>query len=368
MKTNYARNKKDSFSQKKRKGLILIILFSFWIISCKNESDSAKNTITSVEQESPKVELVNLHTGTFYKEILSNGKLYALHKAEMRFRVSEIIDKIKVKNGDEVAKGSTIATLNNFTYQIRLNNARNQFEKAALELQDALIGKGYQATDSAKIPPLVWKIACVRSGYNNAVSDLKTAEFDFQSTILKVPFTGIIANMNSKEQNIVSLVEPFCIVIDNSVFEAVFHVLESELRNLTVKELVSVAPFSIDTTAQTGIITEINPLIDENGLVTVKARVNNTLKVFFEGMNVRIIVKKAFQGQLVVPKQAVVLRTGREVVFTYEKGLAKWNYVKTGDENSTSYTIIEGLNAGMKVIVSGNLNLGHDMKVEVIKD
>jgi hypothetical protein len=105
--------------------------------------------------------------------------------------------------------------------------------------------------------------------------------------------------------------------------------------------------------------------VDENGLVTVKALVPNTRNALFEGMNVRVIIRKVVPGQLVVPKQAVVQRQGREVVFVLEDGLAKWNYVKTGRENSTSYTITEGLQAGMKVIISGNLNLAHDAEVEV---
>jgi multidrug efflux pump subunit AcrA (membrane-fusion protein) len=53
------------------------------------------------------------------------------------------------------------------------------------------------------------------------------------------------------------------------------------------------------------------------------------------------------------------------VVFTYESGLAKWNYVKTSFENSTQYVITEGLSPGDSVIVKGNLNLAHDAKVKL---
>jgi len=59
----------------------------------------------------------------------------------------------------------------------------------------------------------------------------------------------------------------------------------------------------------------------------------------------------------------VVLRQGKEVVFTYEDGKALWNYVKTGLENSSRYTIESGLEPGMEVIVSGNLNLAHETPV-----
>jgi RND family efflux transporter MFP subunit len=352
--------------------LFLMLSFSFLIIlisSCNNTPSNtavAKPAVKLTEDEKPKVTVLDLKNGTFYKEIISNGKLYAIRKADLKFRVTEVIEKINVKNGDMVEKGAVLAKLNIFTYDNRLQRARSQFEKAKLDLQDVLIGLGYKTVDSTRIPPSVWKIARIKSGLDNAFFDLQTAEFDYQNTILKAPFRGTVCNLKAKEQNMASL-DAFCTLVDNSTFEAVFQILEPELRNLSENQLVSVVPFAMDTVAQPGTVTEINPLVDENGLVTVKAKVTNSRNILYEGMNVRVLVRRAFPNRLVVPKTAVVLRTGKEVVFTLEGKLAKWNYVKTNDENTTSYSIAEGLKSGMKVIISGNLNLGHDAEVEVIK-
>jgi len=73
--------------------------------------------------------------------------------------------------------------------------------------------------------------------------------------------------------------------------------------------------------------------------------------------------------QWVVPKSAVVLRTGRQVLFTLENGKAIWHYVQTGLENAGNYTITgETLKEGDQVIVSGNINLAHESPVTVIAD
>jgi len=50
-------------------------------------------------------------------------------------------------------------------------------------------------------------------------------------------------------------------------------------------------------------------------------------------------------------------------VFTFHNGLALWNYVETGPENSRRIVITSGLEEGMEVIVSGNLNLAHETPV-----
>ena len=110
-------------------------------------------------------------------------------------------------------------------------------------------------------------------------------------------------------------------------------------------------------------------MVGENGLVQVKAIAHpqqaKILEKLFDGMNVKIIIENQIPNQLIIPKQAVVLRSNKQVVFTYESGLAKWNYVKTAYENSTAYAIKEGLKENDTIIVQGNLNLAHDARVVI---
>jgi len=84
-------------------------------------------------------------------------------------------------------------------------------------------------------------------------------------------------------------------------------------------------------------------------------------------MNIKVVIEDMKPDQLFVPKSAIVLHSGKKVVFTCEGGLAKWNYVETGVENSGSYIITKGLNPGDTVITQGGLNLAHEAKV-VISD
>ena len=121
-----------------------------------------------------------------------------------------------------------------------------------------------------------------------------------------------------------------------------------------------------------GSVSEINPLVDANGMVKVKADVNGEGKLF-SGMNVRVSVRRNLGEQLVIPKTAVVLRSGKQVVFTLKEGKAMWNYVNTGLENATEYIVSDksrkgvedGLLEGDTVIVTGNLNLAHEAEVNV---
>jgi RND family efflux transporter MFP subunit len=332
------------------------------------ESDTAdKDSKESIplNEDKQKVSVMLLRYSDFNKEIISNGKLVALKKADLKFRSSENVAVVYVKNGDRVTQGQVIAKLDNFTLSNTLKQSRNQFEIAKIDFQDVLISQGYNITDSATIPESAIKNARVKSGFDRAESDVEMAEYNLRASVLKAPITGIVANLFSKEYNLSNQSEKFCTIIDDTHFEAEFPILESELASVKTGQTVRIIPYSFNDVEVKGEIIKINPVVDQNGMVKVDAVCNNIDHKLFEGMNIKIILEEKVPHQLVIPKQAVVLRSERPVVFTFKAGKAMWVYVTTGLENISSLVITEGLVEGDSVIYEGNLNLAHEAGVVI---
>lgn len=350
--------------------LLFILPLSFLSCSSKQGDASSESSSDSTlfKDDLAEVKVMPLRFSSFSKEILSNGKLVAFQKADLKFRSSETVATVLVKNGERVAKGQVIARLDQFTLINNLNQSRDLFEKAKLELQDILIGQGFNIKDSARIPRETLKIALTRSGYDKARYDLDIAEYNVHVSELTAPFNGVVANLFSKENNQSNTADKFCTIIDDSRFEAEFPILESELVSIRKGQSVRITPFAFPDLTVVGEITQVNPVVDESGMIKVKAVCSNPGNRLTEGMNVKIIAEDKVAHQLVIPKQALVLRSEKQVVFTLSAGLAKWNYVKTGLENSTTFTITEGLKEGDTVIYDGNLNLAHDARVFVMKE
>ena len=128
------------------------------------------------------------------KEIISNGKLIALRKADLKFRSSENIAGIYVKNGDRVLTDQVIAKLDDFTLSNTLKQSLDQFEKARLDIQDVLLSQGYDIKDSANISERIMKTARIRSGYDQAKANLEMAEYNLRLLILKAPISGVVAD------------------------------------------------------------------------------------------------------------------------------------------------------------------------------
>jgi hypothetical protein len=141
-----------------------------------------------------------------------------------------------------------------------------------------------------------------------------------------------------------------------------FPVIESEFSFISKGMPVGIVPFISDSSLISGTISSINPQVDESGMIKVKAQFKNNGRLI-DGMNVKVAIRKAVPGRFVVPKEALVIRQGKDVIFVRQDSLAIWKYVTVEFENSTSLSIKEGLAEGDLVIISGNINLAHETTV-----
>lgn len=348
----------------------IVVLLLITAFSCKPKEETNFGNETGklqTESDPTEVSVLEISLGDFPIELVSNGKLAALKKADLIFKSNDIITKIYVKNGQKVNKGSLIAELDKNSARNNRDQARVTLDSRFLELTSLIIGSDPGAKDSTDISPDLYETFTIRSGYKQAELDYQARQSAYENTTLKAPFSGRIANMELKEYD-----NPggkvFCKIIDDSGFDIMFPVLETELGFLKTGMEIRMAPYNSPEDEYFGKVTEINPVVDEYGLVKVKAFVKNSGGKLFEGMNVKIYARDKVPNSIVVPKKSVVIRnTNRDVVFLYKNGKAIWRYVLKIRENSTDYIIIpetEGeVIPGDSIIVEGNLNLGHDANV-----
>jgi RND family efflux transporter MFP subunit len=345
----------------------LPFFFCLFLLSCSSTKEETKeeNVSALLPDEIVEVSVTELKYTDFYHELIANGNVVAQNKADLKFQLSENISAVYVKNGDRVKKDQKIAMLDQFKLKNTLLQSQDNLQRARLELQDVLIGQGYSLNDSIHIPSDVLQLAKVKSGYGQSLNQYELADYNFRHSVLYAPFDGIVANLFSKIHNYPDGSQPFCTIIDNSRPEVDFMILENELPFIREGDRVEVSPFSANEYNAAGKVTEINPTVNKNGMVRIKARLDNKTDQLFDGMNVKIRLQRSLGKQLIIPKEALVLRTNKKVVFTLNGDKAHWVYVETGLENSTSYVVTDGLKEGDRVIYEGNINLAHETPVRV---
>lgn len=353
----------------------LLCLFCCTVLftACNNKKNNSESKFINKKQyqsEKNEVNALVLKQEIFKKEIVSNGKLVALQKNLLKFDVSENLERLLVENGDYVKKGQTLAILKSFTYQQAYAKAKISLKKAELEFQDKLVGRGYETFNKDSIPSEEYEMLSIRSGYKDALHELKNAEFNLKSTKLIAPFSGKIATIKSKQYEHINTGVEVMTLINDNIFEVEFYLIESEVSEVTVGGDITIKPFALKKTYNGRIVT-INPQVEKDGTILVKARVKNDKKLL-EGMNVKVFIQKDISNQFVVPKASVVLRQNQEVLFTVKSGKTYWTYIQTTNENSKQYTVIPHpdkssatLKVGDTIVVTGNLNLAHDTEVVI---
>ncbi len=316
------------------------------------------------------VEVMILEEGTFYQELLSNGRLRANRKARLTFPFSDEVVALHVINGQRVAKGEVLAALCQKELDRQLERARMSLKRNSIGMEDLLLGHGYTLKDSLTVPEHIWQMAGINSGYFDALTELNNLETDRKRAEITAPFAGLVSGLETRLYERVGAGSAFCTLIDDKAFLVDFPVMESELPLVKKGGRTEVVPFSMPSREYNGRIHSIDPAVNEAGQIMVTALLSATSGLM-EGMNVKVRVLNEVTGQMVVPRQAVVYRDNLEVLFKYEKGQAVWTYVHVVQQNSSHFSVVANpdrvasLQAGDTVVVSGNMNLSHGAAVEI---
>ncbi|WP_198174926.1 efflux RND transporter periplasmic adaptor subunit [Spirosoma arboris] len=305
--------------------------------------------------------------GAFVLKSVATGVLRAPDQSKLSFRISGTINQIDARNGEAIAAGQMLARLDDRDQQLALRIAQDQVAEVKVQLRALIAEYGGHETDTASLKPNARTFVLTKSGYYRAQTTLAAARQQLEYTVLRAPYAGLVANLSAKPYNFITSFEPFCTLLSQAGLLVEFSVLESELGGVQNGQSVRIIPFSLPNQSYIGIVSEINPYVNGQGLVLVKAKINHPNDRLFEGMNARVFIERRLAKQVIIPRSAVVERSGRKVVFTVEKGLAKWHYVTIAHENDTEVAIAAGLKSNEQVIVVGSLNLAHDSPVTAQK-
>lgn len=346
-----------------------VLLLFVWatIIGCSSKERIQEEDPQQIRRDIPptEVKVVEAVRKPFEYLIYTSGRVQAVEEVQVKFRRAGMVEKVWVRNGERVKKGNVLAQLEYARQQLQLEKARVLLEEKKLVFEDQMMS--FKGTDSARHKRIEANIR-FSSGLASAELAYKEAALEYEHTFVRAVLSGMVSGMEVKPGNPVEEGKLFCYLHNPAVMAVVCEVLEVDALRLKagVKAEVSVAG---EQSFYSGRVAELNPRVDEKtGMVNITIRLTATQASLLPGMHVQVVLRLPYEQHIIVPKEAVVIRSGRAVVFTAEDGLAKWNYVNTGRENGKEVEILDGLTEGKAVIVTNNLQLAHDAPVSVEKN
>lgn len=336
------------------------------MVECDKNRDSTNENIVVVESlyTLPEIKTIQAKEDVFHHDILTNGQVVCSNYIDAYFNSADVITNILVKNGDFVKKGDTLAIMDKFQAEIDVEQAIIALDRAELDLKDNLIGLGYNPQDLKAVPGEIISLTELRSGLKSARLNLKRAEKDLELRNIISPLNGIVANVNQIQGNKAQTNAPFCRIMSTHDMDVKFKIIETELPLISLGDVVNIYQNNGSSVLK-ATITEINPIIESDGQIEVRAKILNPVKLV-DGQNVRVSIERDITKTIVIPKSSVVMRDHKPVVFTLQDdSTVQWNYVDVIYENLTEYAV-DGIKEGMEVIISGNKNLAHGTRVKKV--
>ena len=231
------------------------------------------------------------------------GKVVAERYADLSFETALPIERVLVRNGQHVRHGQVLAQLDQFKLrnaiaqqQRAIEQAELQIEQARLQMQDVIIAQGYDPDKDASIPTSVKHNADVKSGYALSKSQLATAknqlaaaQHELRSGVLTAPFDGVVANVAVQAHQLAQAGQTVCRVIASGNMAVEFRVMEADLSKYKIGTQVAIVPVADNSARYQATVSEINPVVDQQGAVTLRARLAGATSLF-DGMNVQVIL------------------------------------------------------------------------------
>jgi membrane fusion protein (multidrug efflux system) len=305
------------------------------------------------------------------------GRIAPTRIAEVRARVSGIIDRRNFEQGSDVKKGEVLYEIDAKPFQIELDAAEAALNKAtALLDQESHNAKRKEAlapTGTVSTAQLEIAVAAFRQAQADVAArgaDVARAKLNLEYTRIRAPISGRIGRALVTEGALVGQSEPTHVATIQQLdpIYADFTQSAAELnqlrRELETGELehgrtarVRLILDDGEVYAHDGKLLFSDTTVDPGtGQVTLRGEFPNPKLSLLPGMYVRVQIEQGVDPDaLAVPQQAVRRndKGGSEVFVVRDDNRAKVTQVRLGRAIEDRWLILDGVKPGDRVVVEG---------------
>jgi RND family efflux transporter MFP subunit len=314
-----------------------------------------------------------------FDEIPLSGTVTSPRAAKLSTEVSGLVKTIVVDAGDRVKTGDVLLTLDPELGELELEAARAVTEQARQELADA----GRRLADAKKLAnrqvistnelqSLEAEVRVDTAAVRRYMAEQQRQEARMRRHRLLAPFTGVISRKSAETgewiqpgDTVVDLIATDGLRIDFQAPQAVF-------TRVTMASEVRVRLDALPDKLFAGIIQTIVPVNDPNARAfLLRVTLGDTGAAMVPGMSASGLLRLQSDAEGVVVSRDALLRypDGRVTVWVVnddgERKTVTERQVKTGTSFNGQVAVIQGLDAGVQVVLQGNEALRQGQTVAI---
>lgn len=264
------------------------------------------------------------------------------------------IKKINVEVGDHVRAGQELVVLDSSNIdQLRINleQIEREYNRAVQLLE---IGAGtQQAVDQLKA-----QLDAARSQYDNVL----------ENTVLRSPISGVVTARNYDPGDMTGNLPVLTVGQITPTVKVMINISENDLSTIAKGMPVSVEFDAFKGREFAGRVQRIYPTVDPaTRTFAVEVGIANADGSIKPGMFARVGIDLGSQSNVVVPDRAVVKQTGsgNKYVYVLRGNRVSYQKVSLGQRFDTTYELLDGIEDGDTVVITGQTRLADGVEVEV---
>lgn len=301
----------------------------------------------------PLVETVRAAMAPVDINVSAIGSLEADQSIVVTTEISGPVTSIAFTDGQRLAKGDVIVTLDQASLKAKQMQADAQLALAKANYQRAqnLFAKG-SGTARAR---------------DEALNDLRSSEADVEAAraaldkaTIRAPFDGTVGLRQISLGQYLEPGNPIATLADLDHLRLDFRVSEIYLTSVQTGQDVDLTFDARPGEHFKGKVSAIDPVIDAEGrALRVRALLDNKDGKLRPGLFGRVNVVTLRRDSIVIPEEAIIAsKTGGSAVFVVgTDNIAKMRDVEIGERQLGKVEIKSGLNVGEQVITSGQLKV-----------
>jgi RND family efflux transporter MFP subunit len=303
------------------------------------------------------------------------GSVEPQYSADLAFRLLGRVVSRDVKVGDLVTKGTTIAALDPTALELAvqaskadLSNAQAQFANAAAseERQRQLLASAN--TSQATFDAAKQARQAAEAGVERANAALAKSQEQLGYARLFSDFDGVVTATGAEVGQTVSAGQTVVTVARTDPREAVVDIPDQLTGDLTAGTPFEITLQSLPTIKTEARLREVAPQ-SEGATRTrrVKLTLVNPPTAFRLGSTITATRVTKVSPTIELPMSALLTKDGSDKVWVVDpqSSSVSMREIKIVSKSSNSFTVAEGLEAGMRVVTAGVHSLSEGQKVKV---
>lgn len=337
-------------------GLVLIFSVLSMILGCSRPSPSETPTEAARPEQALAVEALEVSPGTLITEINGSGTISGIREAMVVSQTQGIIETVSFELGKQVSKNEVLVQVDSEIARLNMEQAREQLENARIDYQtkENLVERGGASRAD---------LLRARSALRGAEARYKQTQKAFEDCSITSPISGYIAEKQTTATigNYLSPGMQVAKVVDLSTLRLQIAVGEGVIGQIREGSRASVIiPAACEGKSHQAEVVAIAAGSDPGtGSYPVVLEFENTCGTAVKaGMSAEASIVPTTEAEhLIIPSAALARRNGEEVVFIADKGEARLRSIQTGRRIGTRIEVLQGLQAGDALIISGITNL-----------